>query len=76
MAYQEATASIHRFAPGVTWDEMRQAFQQGFIQALGVPFKAGSLSAEEWWLAQELAATKYAHLDWRTLAAGSMGSLL
>jgi lipoate-protein ligase A len=73
-AYEEATASIHRFAPGVTWNDMRQAFQQGFTQALGVQFKAGSLSAEEWRLAQELAATKYAHLDWKALAAGSIGS--
>lgn len=73
-AYQEATASIHRFAPGVTWNDMLQAFQQGFSQALGVPCKAGSLSAEEWRLAQELAATKYAHLDWKALAAGSIGS--
>jgi lipoate-protein ligase A len=69
--YQEATASIHRFAPGVTWEEMRAAFQRGFSQALGVPFEGGSLTEGEWRLAQELATTKYAHLDWKTLAASA-----
>ncbi len=73
-AYEEATASIHRFAPGVTWEEMRAAFQRGFSQALGVPFEAGSLSTGEWRLAQELAATKYAHLDWKALAAAARDS--
>jgi lipoate-protein ligase A len=67
-AYQEATASVHRFAPGATWGDMRAAFQRGFSQALGVPFELGELSAEEWRLARELAATKYARLDWKTLA--------
>jgi lipoate-protein ligase A len=70
-AYEEATASIHRFAPGVTWEEMRAAFQRGFSEALGVSFEAGTLSEGEWRLARELAATKYAHLNWKALAAAS-----
>jgi lipoate-protein ligase A len=73
-AYQEATACIHRFAPGVTWGEMREAFQRGFTQALGVPFEPGALSEDEWGLARELAATKYAHLDWKALPGGGESS--
>ncbi len=67
-AYQEATASVHRFAPGVTWQQMGEAFRRGFSSALGMPFEPAALTEGEWALARRLAETKYAHLDWKQLS--------
>jgi lipoate-protein ligase A len=66
-AYREAAASVHTFAPGVTWQQMRDAFAQGFSGALGVLFEPASLTEGEWELARRLAETKYAFLDWKQL---------
>lgn len=66
-AYQEATASVRAFAPTATWDAVRNAFRRGFSAVLGVPFEPLPLTADEQSLAEELAATKYAVLDWRAL---------
>ncbi len=71
-SYQEATASVRAFAPGATWEAVRDAFARGFSAALGVPFEPMPLTDDERSLAEELAATKYALLDWKriTQAAG------
>ncbi len=70
-AYQEATASVRSFAPQATWEAVRDAFARGFSAALGVPFEPMPLTAAERELAEELAATKYALLDWKQLAASA-----
>ncbi|HEY7349620.1 MAG TPA: biotin/lipoate A/B protein ligase family protein [Ktedonobacterales bacterium] len=64
-SYQEATASVLAFAPRATWEAVRDAFARGFSAALGVPFEPLPLTESERGLAEELAATKYAVLDWR-----------
>lgn len=74
-AYREAAASVHRFAPDVTWQQMRAAFMRGFSSALGTPFEPASLSDGEWELARRLAATKYAHLDWKQLSESALAGL-
>jgi lipoate-protein ligase A len=66
-AYQEATASVRTFAPTATWEAVRDAFARGFSAALGVPFEPMPLTDGERGLAEELAATKYAALDWKQL---------
>ena len=74
-AYRDATASVHRFAPGVTWQQMREAFMRGFSSALGTPFEPASLSTGEWELARRLAETKYAYLDWKQLSERTLAGL-
>ena len=66
-AYQEATASVRTFAPSATREDVGAAFARGFCAALGVPFEPMPLTEGELRLAEELAATKYALLDWRQL---------
>ncbi len=73
-AYQEATASVRAFAPGATWEQVRDAFVRGFSAALSVPFEPLPLSAGERRLAEELAATKYAFLDWKHLPEPLVGA--
>jgi lipoate-protein ligase A len=72
--YREATASVRTFAPGATWQEVRDAFVHGFSVALSVPFEPMPLSEGERHLAAELAATKYAHLDWKHLSETAFAS--
>jgi lipoate-protein ligase A len=67
VAYQEATASVRTFAPTATREDVGPAFARGFSAALGVPFEPLPLTAGEQTLAVELAATKYALLDWKQL---------
>lgn len=66
-AYQEATASVRSFAPAATLQDVGAAFVRGFSAALGVPFEPMPLTEQEQALAAELAATKYARLDWKQL---------
>lgn len=66
-AYQEATASVRTYAPQATMKAVGAAFARGFSAALGVPFELMPLTEGELRLAEELAATKYALLDWRQL---------
>lgn len=72
-SYQEATASVHTFAPQATREAVRDAFARGFSAALGVPFEPMPLTEGERELAEELAATKYAMLDWRQLPQSAVG---
>jgi lipoyl(octanoyl) transferase len=67
VAYQEATASVRTFAPAASWEMVRDAFVRGFSAALDVPFEPMPLTGGEQSLAEELAVTKYAVLDWRHL---------
>ncbi len=73
-AYQEATASVHTFAPQATREAVRDAFARGFSAAMGAPFEPLPLTAGERELAEELAATKYAALDWRQLPQSIAGA--
>jgi lipoate-protein ligase A len=72
-AYEDATASVRVFAPQATKEAVRDAFARGFNTALGVPFESMSLTEGERELAEELAATKYAALDWRLLPQSAVG---
>lgn len=64
-AYCEKTTPLRTFVPGVSWDDVAQAFRKGFSEALQVRFVEGELSASEWELAQRLVEEKYSRLEWR-----------
>jgi lipoate-protein ligase A len=72
-SYQDATASVRAFAPQASLEAVRDAFARGFSTALGVPFEPMPLTEGERELAEELAATKYASLDWRQLPQSVVG---
>jgi lipoate-protein ligase A len=63
--YREQTTPLHEFAPTASWDEVAQAFRQGFGDALGAQFAAQELSTSEWDLARQLVEEKYHTLAWR-----------
>jgi lipoyl(octanoyl) transferase len=60
--YHEQTTPLHTFAPTVTWNEVAEAFQQGFSTFLGNEFVQDELSDSEWELAQQLAKNKYSQV--------------
>jgi lipoate-protein ligase A len=62
--YRAMTTPLHTFARAITWEDVAQAFRAGFASALDVTFQRGTLSAEEWELARELAREKYSKLSW------------
>ena len=64
-AYCEKTTPLRTFAPGVSWDDVAQAFRKGFSEALQVTFMEGQLSTSEWELAHRLVEEKYSRLEWR-----------
>src|SRR5437764_4372736 len=62
-AYCEKTTPLRTFAPGVSWDDVAQAFRKGFSEALQVTFMEGQLSTSEWELAHRLVEEKYSRLE-------------
>lgn len=62
--YREMTTPLHTFLPAVTWEEVAQAFREGFASALHVEFQIDTLTPAEWSLARELAHEKYSKLAW------------
>ncbi len=64
-SYCEKTTPLHTFVPKATWDDVAQAFSQGFSAALHTRFVSGELSASEWEMAYQLVEEKYSKLTWR-----------
>jgi lipoate-protein ligase A len=62
--YREMTTPLHTFTPAITWESVAQSFRAGFATALQADIQPGSLTAEEWALARELAHEKYSKLTW------------
>jgi lipoate-protein ligase A len=62
--YREMTTPLHTFLPTVTWEEVAQAFREGFASALHANFQTDTLTPAEWTLARELAHEKYSKLTW------------
>jgi lipoate-protein ligase A len=48
----------------ISWEEVGQAFVQGFEAQLGIQFERGKMSASELRRAEELVAEKYSHPSW------------
>jgi lipoate-protein ligase A len=63
--YRQKTQPLHAFVPAATWEDVAQAFREGFSCALEREFAPGELSAAEWMLARQLAEEKYSQLEWR-----------
>ncbi len=63
--YAEKTSPLHALVPGATWDNVAEAFEDGFSSALGVQFEPEALSSSEWGLANQLVEEKYSKLEWR-----------
>ncbi len=63
--YRQKTTPLHSFVPDVTWNDVAQAFREGFSSALQVEFVPGELTASEWELTRRLVEEKYRKLDWR-----------
>jgi lipoate-protein ligase A len=63
--YHEQTTPLHTFAPTTTWDNVADAFQQGFSAFSGHEFVSQELSTSEWELAQQLVDEKYSQIVWK-----------
>ena len=63
--YAVKTRPLHTFVPGATWDNVAEAFKNGFSAALEVQFEPRTLSPSEWELANQLVEDKYSKLEWR-----------
>lgn len=72
--YREKTTPLHSFAQSVTWEDVAQAFREGFSDALHVEFVPGELSASEWALTRQLVEEKYSKLDWRRERVNLIGA--
>ena len=62
--YCAKTTPLHSFAPA-TWENVADAFRQGFSAFLQQDFVPTELSASEWELAHQLVEEKYSKLTWR-----------
>jgi lipoate-protein ligase A len=62
-SFEERAVPIHQLREPVTWEEMVQAFYDGFAAGLGVRLVEGELTPEEKRLAAEL-ARRYASEEW------------
>jgi lipoate-protein ligase A len=63
--YREKTTPLHTFVPGASWDDVADAFRNGFSEALQEDFVYDTLSPSEWELAHRLVEEKYSKLEWR-----------
>ncbi|GCE26056.1 octanoyltransferase LipM [Dictyobacter alpinus] len=63
--YMEKTTPLHTFAPQATWDDVSNAFRQGFSTFLQHEMVEEELSSSEWELAHRLVEEKYSQLNWR-----------
>jgi lipoyl(octanoyl) transferase len=63
--YRQKTTPLHTFAPAASWEDVANAFRQGFTAALHADFVPGKLSDSEWELAHRLVEEKYSKLVWR-----------
>ena len=63
--YREKTTPLHSFVPDASWDDVADAFRNGFSEALQEDFVYDAPSASEWELAHRLVEEKYSKLEWR-----------
>ena len=63
--YREKTTPLHTFVPHISWENVAEAFHEGFSAALHTEFVPDELSSSEWELAQQLVDEKYSKLAWR-----------
>lgn len=63
--YRTKTTPLHTFIPQASWEDVAQAFRNGFGLALHEDFAPCDLSPSEWDLAHQLVAEKYSKLEWR-----------
>jgi len=63
--YREKTTPLHTFVPGASWNDVADAFQNGFSEALQEDFVYDTLGPSEWELAHRLVEEKYSKLEWR-----------
>lgn len=63
--YRQKTTPLHSFVPDVTWENVANAFREGFSSALQAEFIPGELTDSEWELTRRLVEEKYRKLDWR-----------
>ncbi len=63
--YRQQTTPLHTFAPAAAWQDVANAFRQGFSEFLQVAFVPDELSPSEWELAHQLVEEKYSKLIWR-----------
>lgn len=63
--YRNKTTPLHTFVPGASWDDVADAFRNGFSEALQEDFVYNTLSPSEWELAHRLVEEKYSKLEWR-----------
>lgn len=70
--YRDKTTPLHAFAPTVSWEDVAQAWHDGFGQALTAAFVPGELSQAEWNTAQRLVEEKYSKLTWKKPEEGRL----
>lgn len=63
--YMKKTTPLHTFAPQANWEDVAQAFRQGFSTFLHNEMVEEELSPSEWELAHRLVEEKYSKLNWR-----------
>lgn len=63
--YRNKTTPLHTIVPGASWDDVADAFHNGFSEALQEDFVYNTLSPSEWELAHRLVEEKYSKLEWR-----------
>lgn len=63
--YRQKTTPLRSLLPHVSWDDVAQAFQEGFRSSLQTAFVPDTLSDSEWALARQLTQDKYRTLIWR-----------
>jgi lipoate-protein ligase A len=67
--YRQQTTPLHTFVPTATWDNVANAFQQGFSGFLHQEFVRDELSTSEWELARQLSDEKYSQIVWKRESA-------
>ena len=62
--YHQKMTPLHTLKPTASWDDIAQAFKNGFSTFFQRTFEPGELSSSEWELAHQLVQEKYSKLTW------------
>jgi len=62
--YCQKMTPLHMLKPTASWDDVAQAFKNGFSTFFQRTFELGELSSSEWELAHQLVQEKYSKLTW------------
>jgi lipoate-protein ligase A len=63
--YCQKMTPLHTLKPTASWDNIAQAFKNGFSTFFQKTFEPSELSSSEWELAHQLVQEKYSKLTWR-----------